>query len=224
MLVKRRDFIARSGAGLYLGGLALSAQAQDFVEGKHYRTLAQRLPTAVPAGKIEVIEFFWYGCPHCNAFEPVLSPWVKKLPADVVFHRVHVGFRPAFKPQQQLAAALEGMGLIEQMQAKVFAAIHAQNVRLDRPEQIIEFVASQGVDKAKFTEMYSSFGVQSKVRQGEQLAAAYKVDGVPAIGIHGRFYTSPSMAAGGDDKPEAEGHVAVLNLIDQLVQRIRKGG
>jgi thiol:disulfide interchange protein DsbA len=223
MLVKRRDFIARSAAGLCLAGGGELALAQDFVEGKNYRVLAQRLPPAVPAGKIEVIEFFWYGCPHCNAFEPVLSPWVKKLAADVVFRRVHVGFRPAFKPQQQLAAALEGMGLIEQMQAKVFAAIHAQNIKLDRPEQIIEFIASQGVDKAKFTEMYTSFGVQTKVRQGEQLANAYKVDGVPAIGIHGRFYTSPSLAAG-EDKPEGEGHTLVLTLIDQLVQRIRKGG
>jgi thiol:disulfide interchange protein DsbA len=223
MFVKRRDFIARSGAGLCLAGLGELAVAQDFAEGKHYRVLAQRLQPAVPAGKIEVIEFFWYGCPHCNAFEPVLSPWVKKLPGDVVFRRAHVGFRPAFKPQQQLAAALEGMGLIEQLQAKIFTAIHVQNIKLDRPEQIIEFVASQGVDKAKFTEMYTSFGVQTKVRQGEQLAAAYKVDGVPAIGIHGRFYTSPSLA-GGEDRPEAEGHVAVLALVDQLVQRIRKGG
>ncbi len=223
MFVKRRDFIARSGAGLCLAGMADLALAQDFVEGKHYRVLAQRLPPTVPAGKIEVVEFFWYGCPHCHAFEPVLSPWVKKLPADVVFRRVHVGFRPAFKPQQQLAAALDNLGLIDQLQAKVFNAIHAQNIRLDRPEQIIDFVASQGVDKAKFTEMYTSFGVQTKVRQGEQLASGYKVDGVPAIGIHGRFYTSPSLA-GGEDRPESEGHVAVLALVDQLVQRVRKGG
>jgi thiol:disulfide interchange protein DsbA len=219
--VKRREFIS-SSAALCLTGVAGQAAAQDFVEGKHYRTLAQRLPTSVPAGKIELVEFFWYGCPHCNAFEPVLSAWTKKLPADVVFRRVHVAFRPAFEPQQRLAAALESLGLIEQYQGKIFQAIHAQGIKLDRPEQIIEFMASQGVDKAKFVEMYSSFGVQSKVRQGKQLQDAFKVDGVPALGINGRFYTSPSMA-GGEDRPEGEGHVAVLALTDQLLARIRKG-
>jgi thiol:disulfide interchange protein DsbA len=220
--VKRRDFIS-SSAALCLAGVAGQASAQDFAEGKHYRTLAQRLPTSVPAGKIELVEFFWYGCPHCNAFEPVLSAWVRKLPADVVFRRVHVAFRPAFEPQQRLAATLESLGIIEQYQAKIFHAIHAQGIKLDRPEQIIEFMASQGVDKAKFVEMYGSFGVQSKVRQGKQLAEAFKVDGVPALGINGRFYTSPSMA-GGEDRPESEGHTAVLALTDQLLQRIRKGG
>jgi thiol:disulfide interchange protein DsbA len=212
-----------SAGGLCLAGLTGGVAAQDFTDGKHYRTFAQRLPVSVPAGKIELIEFFWYGCPHCNAFEPVLSAWVKKLPADVVFHRVHVAFRPAFEPQQRLAAALESLGVIEQYQGKIFQAIHAQGIKLDRPEQIIEFMASQGLDKAKFTDMYNSFGVQSKVRQGKQLQEAYKVDGVPALGIHGRFYTSPSMA-GGEDRPETEGHTAVLVLVDQLLQRVRKGG
>jgi thiol:disulfide interchange protein DsbA len=216
--------LASAATGLTLaGGLPLPAQAQNFVDGKHYRTFAQRLPVSAPAGKIEVIEFFWYGCPHCNAFEPSLEAWIKKLPADVAFRRVHVAFRPNFEPQQRLAATLEVMGLIDQYQGKIFHAIHAQGIKLDRPEQIIEFMASVGVDKAKFTDTYNSFGVQSKVRQGKQLAEAYKVDGVPAIGVQGRFYTSPGMA-GGEDRPEAEGHAAVLALLDQLLQRVRKGG
>jgi thiol:disulfide interchange protein DsbA len=220
--VKRRELFASAG-GLCLAGLAGGASAQEFVDGKHYRTLSQRLPVSVPAGKIELIEFFWYGCPHCNAFEPVLSAWVAKLPADVVFRRVHVAFRPSFEPQQRLAATLEGLGVIEQYQGKLFHAIHAQGIKLDRPEQIIDFMATLGMDKAKFSEMYNSFGVRSKVSQGRQLAEAYKVDGVPALGIHGRYYTSPSMA-GGEDRPEAEGHTKVLALVDQLLQRVRKNG
>ena len=220
--MKRRELLASAG-GLCLAGLAGGVAAQDFVDGKHYRTLSQRLPVSVPAGKIELIEFFWYGCPHCNAFEPVLSAWTKKLPADVAFRRVHVAFRPAFEPQQRLAATLESMGVIEQYQGRIFQAIHAQGIKLDRPEQIIEFMGSVGVDKAKFTEMYNSFGMRSKVNQGKQLAEAYKVDGVPALGIHGRFYTAPSMA-GGEDRPESEGHTAVLTLVDQLLQRVRKSG
>jgi thiol:disulfide interchange protein DsbA len=223
MLVKRRDFIARTGAGLCLAGLGEAARAQDFVEGKNYRVLAQRLPPAVPAGKIEVIEFFWYGCPHCNAFEPTLEAWVKKLPSDVMFRRVHVGFRPTFEPQQRLYVTLEAMGLVDALQRKIFYAIHQQGARLDKPEQIFDFVASNGVDRAKFIETFNSFGVQTKVRQGKQLAEAYKIDGVPALGIHGRYYTSPSLA-GGEGVPEVDGQTRALTLTDQLIAQVRKGG
>ncbi|MFM2120336.1 MAG: hypothetical protein RL722_1804, partial [Pseudomonadota bacterium] len=94
--MNRRDFIVAGATATGLTGLAglgSPALAQNFVEGKHYRTLAQPVPVSVPAGKIELIEFFWYGCPHCNEFEHPLSTWSKKLPADVVFKRVHVAFR-----------------------------------------------------------------------------------------------------------------------------------
>ncbi|MFM2057892.1 MAG: hypothetical protein RLY71_2277 [Pseudomonadota bacterium] len=220
----RREFIGRSAAATLLGSAALPALAQTgFVEGRHYVRLSQRLPVTVPAGKIEVIEFFWYGCPHCNAFEPTLEAWVKKLPSDVVFRRVHVGFRPTFEPQQRLYVTLETMGLVDAMQRKIFYAIHQQGVRLDKPEQIFDFVASNGVDRAKFIETFNSFGVQTKVRQGKQLAESYKIDGVPALGIHGRYYTSPSLA-GGEGVPEVDGQNRALTLTDQLIAQIRKGG
>jgi protein dithiol oxidoreductase (disulfide-forming) len=170
-----------------------------------------------------VVEFFWYSCPHCNAFEPTLEAWVKKLPADVAFRRVHVGFRPNFEPQQRLFATLEALGQLEAMHRKVFHAIHQQRQKLDRAEDIFDFIEKSGGDRVKFTEMYNSFGVQTKVRQGKQLAEAYKIDGVPALGIHGRFYTSPSLA-GGDNIPELEGGQRALALTEQLVARVRKGG
>ncbi|MEY8876532.1 MAG: thiol:disulfide interchange protein DsbA/DsbL [Leptothrix sp. (in: b-proteobacteria)] len=220
----RREFISRGATATLLGSAALPALAQTgFVEGRHYVRLSQRLPVSVPAGKIEVIEFFWYGCPHCNAFEPTLEAWVKKLPSDVVFRRVHVGFRPTFEPQQRLYVTLETMGLVDTMQRKIFYAIHQQGVRLDKPEQIFDFVASNGVDRAKFIETYNSFGVQTKVRQGKQLAESYKIDGVPALGIHGRYYTSPSLA-GGEGVPEVDGQARALTLADQLIAQVRKGG
>jgi len=207
-----------------LGSAVLPVLAQGaFVEGRNYVRLSQRLPVSVPAGKIEVIEFFWYGCPHCNAFEPTLEAWVKKLPSDVVFRRVHVGFRPTFEPQQRLYVTLEAMGLVDALQRKIFYAIHQQGARLDKPEQIFDFVASNGVDRAKFIETFNSFGVQTKVRQGKQLAESYKIDGVPALGIHGRYYTSPSLA-GGEGVPEVDGQTRALTLTDQLIAQVRKGG
>jgi thiol:disulfide interchange protein DsbA len=96
-------------------------------------------------------------------------------------------------------------------------------VHLDKPEQIFDFVASNGVDRAKFIETFNSFGVQTKVRQGKQLAESYKIDGVPALGIHGRYYTSPSLA-GGEGVPEVDGQTRALTLTDQLITQIRKGG
>ena len=214
--MKRREFVAGSSAALALGGLVsapASAQA-GFQEGRHYVRLQQPVPVSAPAGKIEVLEFFWYGCPHCNAFEPTLEAWVKKLPADVAFRRVHVAFRPSFEPLQRLYAPLENMNLVEALHRKVFYAVHQQGARLDKPEAVIDFVVANGVDRTKFTEMYNSFGVQSKVRQGKQLSEAYKIDGVPALGIQGRFYTSGSLA-GGQDK--------MLVVADFLIQASRKG-
>lgn len=221
----RREFIRCGAVAAVLTHASLqSAQAQgSFVEGKHYLRLSQRQPVAAPAGKIEVVEFFWYGCPHCHAFEPTLDAWARKLPADVTFRRVHVGFRPTFEPHQRLFATLEAMGLIEPLHRKVFHAIHQDGQRLDKPELIFDFVTRNGVDRAKFIETYNSFGIQTKVRQGKQLAEAYKIDGVPALGIHGRYYTSPALA-GGEGVPEMEGQLRALALTDQLVAQIRKGG
>ncbi len=222
--MKRREFIGQTGALLGLAGVSGLASAQaGFQEGKHYVKLGQPLAVTAPAGKIEVIEFFWYGCPHCNVFEPTLDAWVKKLPADVAFRRMHVGFRPNFEPQQRLFATLEALGLVESLHRKVFFAIHQQGQKLDKPELIFDFIEKNGADRARFTEMYNSFGIQSKVRQFSQLSAAYKIDGVPSIGIHGRFYTSPALA-GGEGAPESEGATRALALTDQLVARIRKGG
>lgn len=221
--MNRRDFIGQGGSLLLVGGAAPLAAQTAFQEGRHYVRLPQQVAVSAPTGKFEVIEFFWYGCPHCNLFEPTLEAWVKKLPADVAFRRVHVGFRPSFEPQQRLYVTLETLGLVETMQRKVFAAIHLQNMRLDKPEQIFDFVAANGVDRAKFIETFNSFGVQSRVRQGSKLAESYKIDGVPALGVHGRYYTSPSLA-GGDNIPENVGQERALALVDQLLQKVRKGG
>ncbi len=216
--MKRRDFstsLLGSGAGLAASGWLAPAHAQGSpVEGTHYVRLSQPVP-AGPAGKIEVIEFFWYGCPHCNAFESTLEPWVKQLPADVAFHRVPVAFSAEpFVAHQRIFYALDSLGQVTAMHRKVFYAIHNDRMRLDKPADISAFMARNGVDAAKFMEAYDSFAVQAKAKQATQQAAAYKIDGVPAIGIQGRYYTSGSLA-GTNEK--------ALAVADFLIQRVRKG-
>lgn len=194
--MKRRAF-NRTTVGALVAGSAvwsIPAQAQKIEPGTDYQVLDPRAPVEAPAGKIEIVEFFWYNCPHCNAFEPALEAWAAKLPKDVVLRRVPVAFRDDFVPQQRLYFALEAMGLVEKLHAKVFAAVHVEKQNLARGDAIIEWVAKQGVDKAKFTEQYNSFSVATKASRGTQLQNAYKVEGVPALGVAGRFYTDGSMA------------------------------
>lgn len=219
----RREFIGQAGAAALLVGLGTAARAQGtFQEGKHYVRLPQPVPVSAPTGKVEVLEFFSYGCPHCSAFEPVLDAWAKKLPADVAFRRVPVNFLFNAELFQRTYFSLEALGQVEVMQRKVFAAVHVQRERWSSPDAVADFVAKHGVDRAKFLELYSSFGVQTKMVQARQLVERYKIDGVPALGVHGRYYTSPSLA-GGDNLPEAEGQARALVLVDQLVARVRKG-
>lgn len=209
--MQRRQFTAT-----LLASAALPALAQGGpVEGTHYVRLSQPVPAGAPAGKVEVVEFFWYGCPHCNAFEPALEAWARKLPADVVFRRVPVAFREEpFVAHQRIYYALEAMGQVEAMHRKVFHAIHAERARLDKVAEIAAFMSKNGLDGAKFTEVFNSFSVQTKARQAKQLSEAYKIDGVPALGVQGRFFTSGTLAG----TPERS-----LQVADFLIQQVRKG-
>ena len=194
----RRDLgVLSVGAATLLTGLQATpvlAQKKPPEEGIDYIKLDKPAATDGVKGKIEVVEFFWYHCPHCNRFEPTLQAWLKKLPKDVHFRRVHVAFRADFVLDQQLFYALEAMGKVEQMHARVFAAIHAEHLDLTSREKIIDWVSKQGIDKVKFTQIYDSFAIGSKATRATQLQNAYNVTGVPALGIAGQFYTDGSLA------------------------------
>lgn len=190
---------------------------------KGYTVLSDAQPT--DAGKkVEVIEFFGYSCPHCNAFDPDLAEWVKKNSDKIVFKRIPVGFRPEWVPHQKLYFALEAMGKTEEIHPKVFRAIHVERQPLNNDDAVINFAVKQGLDKQKFTDAYNSFAVQSKVKRSAQVAAAYKAAQVPLIIIDGRYVTSPSHAQEkvGNDKPESELQTVALKVMDDLVAKSKK--
>ncbi len=216
--MKRRDFsllaTATGAAASVIWPTFAHADAAKPEAGTDYVMVDPRAPVEAPAGKIEVVEFFWYNCPHCNAFEPQLEGWIKTLPKDFAFRRVPVAFRDDFVPQQRLYFALEAMGLVEKLHAKVFAAIHVEKLDLSKAAAITDWVVKQGVDKVKFSEQYNSFSVATKSTKAAQLQNAYKVEGVPALGVAGRFYVDGSLAKGMDK---------ALKIVESLAAGIRSG-
>jgi protein dithiol oxidoreductase (disulfide-forming) len=212
----------RELGGLSAGALALlaglhstpsMAQKKPPEEGADYIKLDKPAATDDVKGKIEVVEFFWYHCPHCNHFEPALQAWLKKLSPDVHFRRVPVAFRPDFVFDQKLFYTLEAMGKVEQLHSKVFAAIHTEKLDLSSRDTIISWVVKQGLDKAQFTQLYDSFSIGAKATRATQLQNAYNVTGVPALGVAGQFYTDGSLA---------QNMGRALEIVDYLVAAQRK--
>lgn len=188
------------------------AAQQRPVEGRHYVALQTRQPTR---NALEVLEFFAYSCDHCNAFEPAIDAWQRKLPSDVLFRRIPVAFREDFVVHQKLFFTLEALGLVDQLHSKVFMAIHSERNRLDTPEKIGAFVASHGVDRGRFIQTLDSFGVAAKVKQASALANGYGIEGTPSIGVSGRWLTSGSVAG---SNPKS------LEVAEYLIGLARKGG
>ena len=219
MTLNRRDFsTCLIGAGL--GGAVPRALAQARpTEGVHYIRLAE--PAPAPAGKIEVIEFFWYECPHCNALEPALDAWARRLPDDVAFRRVPVWFREdPFGPQQRLFYTLDALGLVPTLHRKVFQTIHGERTRLRTAEDMAAFALRNGVDPMAFMTAFNSFGVQTKAQQARQTASAYKIDAVPAMGVQGRYYTNGNLANAGSPSAPID---RMLTVVDALVGKVRQG-
>lgn len=215
--MKRRDFsLACSAviAGVSLMQAAALAQGKPPEIGADYLPVDPRAPVDAPAGKIEVVEFFWYNCTHCNAFEPTFEAWRQRVAKDVVVRRVPVAFRDDSAPQQRLFYALEAMGLVDKLHTKVFAAIHVEKKDLSKGDAIVDWIVKQGVDKAKFLEQYNSFSVATKASRAVQLQNTYKIDGVPALGVAGRYWTDGAMAKSME---------RALQVVDFLVARVRSG-
>ena len=221
--MKRRDFsLTAASLGLLplvAGIVGTAAHAQSPVApkaGKDFIALGKRAPIDTPAGKVEVVEFFSYNCPHCAAFEPQLETWVKSLPADVVFKRIPVPFvGNDTEPKQRLYYTLEAMGKVEEFQIPLFQAIHQQRQPLNGDAGILAWVAKQpSLDAKKFGDLFKSFTVVGKAKRATQLTTDYQVAGVPALGVAGRYYI---------DGDTAGSLGRALQVTDFLIGEARKG-
>ncbi len=169
--------------------------AQEAVEGRHYAVLSSPVPVAQPE-KIEVVELFWYGCPHCYQLEATINPWSAALPEDVNFVRVPAMFGGIWNLHGQLFYTLENLKVDEAVHNSIFNALHNQGRKLSSMNEITQFVATQGVDKDTFVKTWNSFSVKSQMEKAKKLAVAYQISGVPAVVINGKYRFDIGMAGG----------------------------
>jgi protein dithiol oxidoreductase (disulfide-forming) len=206
-----------SALALSLGIAAASMSVASSVHaaptaGKDYTVLQAPQPVGAPAGKVEVIEFFWYGCPHCNDFEPFIEAWEKKQGPDVVFKRVPVAFRDDFIPHSKMYHALDALGVAEKVTPAVFNEIHVKKDYLLTPEKQADFLATQGIDKKKYMDAYNSFSTQSAVQRDAKMLQDYKIDGVPTVIVQGKYVTGPA---------QTNSEEGTTKVMDFLVQQVR---
>jgi len=207
---RRRAFlgIALGATVAAVAGHAMAAEA--LVEGKNYG----RLKIAVPVEtgkKIEVIEFFSYGCPHCAELEPHLDAWLAKLPADVAFRRVPVFFQERWINLGKIYYTLDALGE-EKLSPAVFAAIHGGNQSLWNDKTFFDWAASKGLDRKKVEDMYNSFAINGKMSRARQLAQTYSIQSVPTVIVDGKFVTASDMVGT---------HAQLPAAVDELIAKAR---
>lgn len=189
---------------------AVSAQPKA---GADYTELKAAQPVEAK-GKVEVLEFFWYRCPHCYSLEPVLEPWTKKLPADVQFRRIPAVLADNWATDARFFYAFEALGVLDKVHKAFFDAIHRDRLNLSSEPAVTEWLKKNGIDRAKFDDAYKSFGVQAKVKRAAQLSAAYQLDGVPLLAVQGRYTISAEQ--GGTQN-------GMLETTDKVIDLARKG-
>lgn len=199
------------------------ASPTDPKNGVEYVTLAQPQPVQAAGKKVEVIEFFMYHCPHCNALEPQFEQWVKKQGDNIVLKRVHLMAGGPNDPEAHLYLTLEALGKVDEMHAKVFKAIHVDRIRMRDDATVIDWASRNGLDRAAFTSAWNSFGVMTKMRRLPQLIDAYKVDGAPTVVIDGKYQTSPATVSNSVKATnEPQLFQATLQVMDALVAKAAK--
>ena len=212
--LSRRLVVSRSLGLLVAAAFVPGAYAQSFDEGIDYRVLREPVPTGSP-GKIEVLEFFWYGCPHCRSFEKPLAAWKASIAPHVVFRKVHVSFRE--ESHQRLFYTLETLGQADRLSGRIFDAIHVAKQPMTGLASLKEWAKQNAIDAQQFEQAWMSFSVQSQMKRANTLMQAHRIDSVPQLSINGRYVTSPAMVGGS--------HTRALQVVDYLVnlERVAKG-
>ena len=219
-LVKRASCLAALLALLGVG----SALAQQLVVGRDYTLINPPQPTT-SGNKIEVLEFFWYGCIHCYHLESPLKAWLKRKPADVEFRYVPAAFNSSWLPLARAFYALEAMGVVANYHDDIFSAIHRNNQKalINDPRAMADWLGGKGLDKQKFLDTYNSFAVNGRAQRTTDVTRSYDIPGTPALVVNGRYLTGPSMMVGSDNNISYERFFQVL---DQLIAQARteRGG
>jgi thiol:disulfide interchange protein DsbA len=220
--LKRRQFSALAATATLGLGLSRGASAQGDapINANDYTRVGTPIPVSTPPGTVDVVEFFSYACPHCFEFEPTLEAWLKHKAPEIRFRRSPVAFLQNFRNFQPLYFALESLGAVDELQQKIFNAVHLEHQRLDKPDDIAAFVAKNGVDPKKFMAAFTSFGTSVKVSQATQLFEASGANGVPTLMVGGRFLTSPTIVKA-TTIPQSEARAVAA--VDYLVAQIRAG-
>ena len=211
-----RSFIKGLAALVVGAAIALPSLAQtQLTAGKEYFKVEPPQATENPA-KVEVLEFFSYGCIHCFRLHPFIKKWAASAGKEVEFKRVHITFdRPQMRPMAKLFYALEATGDMAKLDDAVFKAVHEQNVNLATDKSVLDWVGKQGVDMKKFTEAYNSFGVQSKVARAEQMTKAYKVEGTPQVYVDGKYGVNNKEMANYEQIPVVTGELVKKALAEK---------
>ena len=211
MNTRRRQLLIATAAALALARLPAFAGESRLRQGMEYRDIA---PQPVPPGpRIEVVEFFWYGCPHCNLIQPFLEQWLKRKPADVDFRRIPAVFRPSWIPHARLFYTLDALGELDRLHQAVYRAIHTENRPLNSADAAAEWAVQNGIDKARFIGAYDSPEVGKKVDQALAQTRSYQIEGTPSVVVDGRYVTSSSMS---------ETYAGVIVILDDLVKLARE--
>lgn len=193
MKTPQRLFSLCAATALAFGVAAVQVAAQTFSEGRHYTVVPNPVQVQVPKGKVEVREFFWYGCPHCYTLEPYINSW--KKPAEVEFVKTPAMLGETWVDHAHAYYALKTLGRLEDLHSILFDALHVEKKRLHNLDQLAAFFSGNGVEPGKFKETAESFLVKTQVKRAERLGRTYGISGVPSFVINGKYVTSPSMAA-----------------------------
>jgi thiol:disulfide interchange protein DsbA len=194
------------------GFISLPAVSADIVEGKDYTVLAKSQPSG-DSGKIEVLEFFWYGCPHCYSLHPHLKNWLANIPGDVSFQYIPATLRPNWVPAAKIFYAIEALGITGSLHDKIYDAVHRDKIDLNNESVLFDWIEKQGIDRKKFENTSQSFAVQNQVSRSTQMSRQYQLNGVPALVINGKYLTSGRMGSTPQD---------TIKTLDALLEKIRK--
>jgi thiol:disulfide interchange protein DsbA len=187
------------------------ASAATFQEGEAYKVLPQVQPTMNP-DKIEVVELFWYGCPHCHKFEPYIEKWLKTKPDDVDFTRMPAILREEWSLHARAYYTAETLGILDKIHKPLFDAIHVEKRYLFSEDALMQFFEEFGISNEDFRNTFHSFAVDSKVRRARQMSKRYMAMGTPAVVVNGKYLTGPGMAKGFDN---------LIKVVDFLVAKER---